>query len=904
MAFSAGIRLGPGNLPARASTPGTRTWASAMGLLYSYCAELELGDLPERVDLIDGQQVRRRLPEVERYEAVAPGLPVRDPRFQLDHAAPGADPGHVAVGQAEVGGVVRVDEHQRLGGDRVQRVGPAGHRPGVPVLQHPPGVQDERVFLVGQFPGGQPLGGHQVREPVVRVELLGEHHHGAVAAGRVRVGIQLAARAEVIVGQVPVAGDDRDQFLEDVPGRLVLPVQADPVGDVLHDLPVDPGLARRVEHLAAELHAAVGVGVGALLLQVGGGGQDHVGELGGLGQEDVLHHQEIELGQGLAHLVDVRVGQERVLAQHVHAADAARQGGSDDLGDGQALLRVEVGGAPGLLEPAPDAGVVGLGVVRVEHRDQAHIGGALHVVLPAQRVQARARLADVPGDRAQRDQATGVVGAGGVLGDPHAPVDDARLGLAPYPGNPPDQVGGHAGDLLGALRRVVGHGALERLVVRGSRLDEGVVGQAQPDDLVHDGVVEGDVGAGLELAVDVRVVRHLVGPRIHVDDRRAVAPGLLEEAGGDRVVRGRVAAGDDGHAGVPDVAVGGGDRPGADPLEQRRDAGGVAQPGAVVDVVGVEAGADELLEEIGLLVGALRAAEPGDGGRAALGVDLAQPACHQVQRLFPAGLPEVRQHLGVVDEAAGLAAALAALALALRVAVVGHPVIVALAAAAGHVTADVGGQRPLGVGLLAPDQRHRQPLRRRRVVPAVPALDAEPALRSWLLPAVGVGDRAALAVHVVGQRAAHAAVRADGIYRVELSARPDRDVVDRLVGERAGRAGGDAFAAGHAGRGAHRVAEVERDVRGVALAAAPDYVVALDVVAGPGAPVAEDAGVVVDRDDRAGQIHAAAGAAREPGVVTGHLVPVRQREQLVVAGGGLLGVALTRRLVGDQQASQ
>ena len=128
-----------------------------------------------------------------------------------------------------------------------------------------------------------------------------------------------------------------------------------------------------------------------------------------------------------------------------------------------------------------------------------------------------------------------------------------------------------------------------------------------------------------------------------------------------------------------DVAEGRGDRAGADPLEQRRHAGGVAQPGAVVDVVGVEAGADELLEEVGLLVRALRAAEPGDGGRAAFRVDLGQPARDEVQRLFPGRLPEVRQHLGVVDQAAGLAAALAALALlAFGSPSFGHPVVVAL----------------------------------------------------------------------------------------------------------------------------------------------------------------------------------------------------------------------------------
>ena len=59
-------------------------------------------------------------------------------------------------------------------------------------------------------------------------------------------------------------------------------------------------------------------------------------------------------------------------------------------------LGVQVRGAPGLLEPGPDVRVVGLLVVRVEHRDQAHVGGALHVVLPAQRVQPGARRPTFP----------------------------------------------------------------------------------------------------------------------------------------------------------------------------------------------------------------------------------------------------------------------------------------------------------------------------------------------------------------------------------------------------------------------------------------------------------------------------------------------------------------------------
>src|SRR6266566_8886977 len=138
----------------------------------------------------------------------------------------------------------------------------------------------------------------------------------------------------------------------------------------------------------------------------------------------------------------------------------------------------------------------------------------------------------------------------------------------------------------------------------------------------------------------------------------------------------RVGAGDDGHVGVDDVAVGGGDRAGADALEQGGDAGGVAEPGAVVHVVGVEAGPDQLLEEVGLLVGALRRAEAGDRAGPAVGVDPGQEALDLVARLLPGSLPEVRQYLVIIDQAAGLAALAApalasALAVALALAVAG-----------------------------------------------------------------------------------------------------------------------------------------------------------------------------------------------------------------------------------------
>src|SRR3954449_1685378 len=912
IAFNAGIRLGPGNLPARASVPGKRGWTGMPGrrplllpppvvasvamalnplanggrlvhrrtahLLDLDRAELELRDLAHRVDLVDRQQVRRRLAEVERHEARARRVAVGQPRARLDRAAPGAQADEVAVGDAHRLRAVGARTGGRLGLDGVERVRAPRHRAGVPVLEQAARVEDEWVLLGRQLLGRHPLGAHEVGLAVVRAEALVEQHDRAVAVLRVGVRIELAGRAEVVVVEPRVVRHHRHELVEDLARVVIGHRQADAVAHLLDDHPVLPRLARRVEHLAPALHAAVGVRVGAVLLEVRRRGQDHVGELGRLGEEDVLDDEELERRERLADLVDVRVRQERVLAHHVHAAHAALERGGDDLGDRQALVRVERD-APRLLEALAHAGRVDGLVVRIHHRDQPGVGRALHVVLAAQRVQPRAGPADVAGDRAHRDQAARVVGARRVLGDPHAPVDDARVRLAPQAGSEPDRVGVDSGDLLGALRRVLLDHLRDLAVVRGARGDEVAVDQPEADDLVHDAVVEGDVRAGLDLAVDVGVVGDPLAPRVDHDELRPAAAGLLEERRRDRVVGRRVRARQDRDVGVDDVAVRRRHRARPDALEERGDARGVAQARAVVDVVRAEARADELLEEVGLLVGALRGAEAGDRAGTVLGVDRLQAAGGEGERLLPRRLAEVGEDLVVVDEAARL---------------------LALVALAAHVLR----QRPLRVARLAPDERRLQALRRGGVVPPVAPLHAQPALVAGLLAALGERDRLALVVDVEGDRAADAAVRAHRVDLAQLGARADRDVADRLVRDRAGRARGDALAAGHARRLAHRVVEVERDARRVALAGTPDDVVALDVVARADAAVAQDARVVVDRDDRVRVVLAPAAAARQRALVLRDVVLADVDEQLVVRGLALLGVLLDRRLVDEQQLGE
>ena len=111
--------------------------------------------------------------------------------------------------------------------------------------------------------------------------------------------------------------------------------------------------------------------------------------------------------------------------------------------------------APGLLVFGADLRVLHRLVVGEEHRDQAGVGGALHVVLAAQRMQAGAGPADLAADQRQRDQAARIVGAVGVLRHAHAPEDDGAFGARVSARHFAQRVGVDAADRRHLLRREV-----------------------------------------------------------------------------------------------------------------------------------------------------------------------------------------------------------------------------------------------------------------------------------------------------------------------------------------------------------------------------------------------------------------------------------------------------------------
>ncbi len=392
----------------------------------------------------------------------------------------------------------------RLGLDRVEHRGAPRDGAGVPVLELAPGDEDEGIVLVRAFRRGNDVGRHELAAPGGRGKLVGEDHRLA------RIAFVLAGVGHAAFLFQPLPGDAGDgrhrlaHLVEHVRSTTVVPVEAHAARDFLDDPQIGLRLARRLQRLAAELHHAVGVGDGAILLRPRSGGQDDVCEIAGFGEEDLLHHQPVELRERLARVMRVGVRHRRVLAHDVHAADLAVEHRVHDLDDREPRLGIERR-APQFLEARACLVVVHALIVREHHRNQAGIGSALNVVLAAQGVQPGAGAPDLTGHQAQRDEAARIVGAVYVLRDAHAPQDHRGFRPGVEPRHFPDGPGGNATDRRHRLRAVARDVLLELLVAAGAAPDELLVHQPFVHDRVHHGIEQRDIGVGLELQEVCRV---------------------------------------------------------------------------------------------------------------------------------------------------------------------------------------------------------------------------------------------------------------------------------------------------------------------------------------------------------------------------------------------------------------
>ena len=342
-------------------------------------------------------------------------------------------------------------------------------------------------------------------------------------------------------------------------------------------------------------------------------------------------------------------------------------------------------------------------------------------------------------------------------------------------------------------------------------------------------------------------------PGIGDDQGGAAFRRVLEEGRGYRVVLRRARADHENAVRIGGGGEGGGDRARSDAFQQRGHRAGVAEPGAVIDIVGAEPGADEFLEQVGLLVRSLGGAEAGQGRSAMVVAQPLEPGRGGVERLVPARLAKMAERVRRVD------------------------LVV-----------------PAFRGVRLADQRPRQAMAVMDIVETEAPLHAEPVPIGRAVPAVDRNDL--LVLDVEGDLAADTAIGAQaGDLPVGRSDVALRSIQHRSRHQCAGRAGLHALSAGDAGRRTHGVAHVEDDRRVRTASGHADHVVHLNLAAGADAQGAVDAGVQVDRHRRVAVVRRGRGTPREAAIRDAQRIgPPPESGRRVVR-------VRSRRLVGDEQ---
>ena len=341
-------------------------------------------------------------------------------------------------------------------------------------------------------------------------------------------------------------------------------------------------------------------------------------------------------------MVGVGIGLGDVLAVHEQALEGAARGFVEHVRNAQARLAAELD-LPLLLEQLARRLVGDMAVARELVRERAHVAGALHVVLAAQRVHADALVADVAGDHGEVGHGHDHGRALAVLGDAEAVVDGRVAAGGEQARSFAHFLGRHAGDRLHRFGRVLR--ILDELLPAGegflvaTRSDEAAVGHALGDDDVRHRVEHGDVGAGTQLqmvvGLDVRRAHDVGAARIDDDEARAFTQALLHARGEHRMAVGRVGADDHDDVGLVDaleVLRAGGF---AERLLQAIAGRRMADAGAGIDVVVAEGGANHALHDVDFLVGRARGGDAADGAAAVLGLHRLEAVGGELDGLIP-----------------------------------------------------------------------------------------------------------------------------------------------------------------------------------------------------------------------------------------------------------------------------
>src|SRR5471032_1322590 len=578
------------------------------------------------VGVVGGDDVGPRFREVEGGVHHARSHPFSDPRteYGLPRAAADTDP--VTFVDATALGVAWVD-FQAVFVVPGDVLGTPGLGADVVLAEDAPGGQQQGITIVDLFLGGYVAGEHEA--PLATHELIDVHGRRAVRCRGVARPLQAAMAVQFGVADVGEGRRQAGDFIHDFRRMLVMHGVTQGVRQGHRAFPV--GLATQGLHdLAHPGDAPLGVGEGAVFFQERAARQEHMGELGGFVEENILHHDAFHGRQRRGDVLGIRVALGNVFALAIQALKAAAKGGLEHVGNAQARIGLQ-GHVPGLFELRPYHLVGDVPVAGQLVGEGAHVAGALNVVLPTQRVHAHAFAADVARGHGQVGDAHDRRAALAVLGDAQAVVDRGVAAGSIQTGGGTDVGRGYAADLAKDFRRVF-RAADEfapagEIAALATGVDKGLVQQALGDDDVGQGVKHGDVGARaqgqVQFGAGMRRVHQINASRIDDDQSRTFTQTAFELGSEHRVGVAGVGAHHQNHVGLHHRVEALSAGRFAQGLFQAITGRRVADPRAGVDVVVAERGTHQFLHQVGFFVGA---AAGGDATNRIAAVLLLQPA--------------------------------------------------------------------------------------------------------------------------------------------------------------------------------------------------------------------------------------------------------------------------------------
>ena len=257
------------------------------------------------------------------------------------------------------------------------------------------------------------------------------------------------------------------------------------------------------------------------------------------------------------------------------------------------------------------------------------------------------------------------VNALALLRHAHAPADNRGIGSGVHARSLADSVRIDTADLSRVLRRVTFDDFEPFSEAFGMSIDERLVVEALGHDNVRHGVKEGNVRAVLNLEVNIGDARRLDDAGVDNDDFRSALSSLHDAPSDDWVACRRVITDKHDAVGLLHTRNGDAHCATAERVDKADDRRAVAGAGAVVDVVGTDTSARELLHhKVCLVSRAARGTSEQNRVGTVLRLDFHKTACSEIEGLVPRHALELaalfatnhrmqnsrRQNLRIVDE--------------------------------------------------------------------------------------------------------------------------------------------------------------------------------------------------------------------------------------------------------------